>query len=208
MFAFVIVCAGQQAQGVVLHPCLPAQFVQALVDGLMQGEQVFDVVGGVFKLRVRQRAAHPVRTRLALGQRDAGDFGDQFLVAHAATDASQRRADLGVEQWPRQRAAGAFERDQILAGAVHDLEDGGVLQPRAQGVGHAGDQWVDQQDFIAHRHLYQRQLRPVGAFTDELGVQPDARGALQVACFQFGWVFDPVSHVYSIEGRVCPGRRE
>jgi len=206
--AFVVFDRRQQAPGVVLQPLAAAEFAQPRVDRVVQREQVLHVVCGVLELRVGQRPAHPVRTGLALGQDHAGDLRDQLLVAHATADAGQRGADLGIEQWPRQGATGALECHQVLAGAVHDLEDGVVLQPRTQGLGHAGYQRVDQQDLVAHRHLHQRQLRPVGAFADEFGVQADAVGALAKAFFKFGGVSDPVSHVQSINCRVCPGRRE
>src|SRR3546814_6383709 len=102
--------------------------------------------------------------------------------------------------------------DQVLAGAVHHLEHGGVGEQRPQGVGDALGEWIDQQDVVvavavAERYLHQGQLRPVGAFADEFGVQADAAGVLSDAEFQFRGVFDPVGHGVMVEWqwRSLPG---
>lgn len=104
---------GEQALGIVLQPLAAAQFLQACLDGVVDLEQVLHVVGGVLQLRLREWAAHPVRAGFALGQGDAGDCRDQFLVTHAAADAGQRRTDLGIEQRARQHAAGDLEGNQV-----------------------------------------------------------------------------------------------
>src|SRR3546814_1564937 len=54
-----------------------------------------------------------------------------------SSDLGQRRGGLGVERRLRRGAAGVHERDQVLAGAVHHLEHGGVGEQRPQGVGDA-----------------------------------------------------------------------
>ncbi len=204
----VIGDAGQQALAVVVQPLLAAQCLQLGINGVMQRKQVLDVVGGVLQLRLREWTAHPVRACFALGQRHAGDFRDQLLVAHAATNAGQRGADLCVEQRSRQHAAGPLEGNQVFAGAVHHLGDRFIGQPRRQCLGHAGNQRIDQQDVLPDRHLHQGQLRPEGAFTDEFGVQADAGRTLLEVRIQLGGGGDPGCHGSGPTTRVCSGRGE
>ncbi|MCW0425968.1 hypothetical protein NB713_003911 [Xanthomonas sacchari] len=207
-FAVVVLDGAEQAFAVLEQPVAALQGLQPRLQVVVQREQMAHIVGGIFELRRRQRAAQPVRAGLALGQVHAGDLQHQLLVAHAGAEPGQAGGDLGVEQRPRQGAAGALEGDQVFAGAVHDLEDVRVAQPRRQRLRHARDQWVDQQDFVAHGHLHQRQLRPVGPFADEFGIQADAGRSLRQPFAQLGGLLDPVRHVISVDCRVCSGRRE
>src|SRR5690606_9267716 len=107
----------------------------------------------------------------------AGHFGHQPLVARARGDAGDGRGHLGVEQRLGHDPAGALQRDQVLAGAVHHLGDRSVGQHAAQGPGHALGLHVEQEDGVAGGHLGEGQVRPPGAFADEFGIQPDAGGA-------------------------------
>ena len=176
---------------------LRAEFEQARVERVVQREQMADVVGGILELRWRERPAQPVGTGLALDQRNPQHVLHQPLVADAGGDAGQRRSGLGVEQRLRHHAACMAERDQVFAGAVHYLEHGRVDEQRPQRIDNAGGERIDEQDVIvvvAQRDLHQRQLRPIGAFADELGVQADAPRASGDAVVQFRGVGDPVGH--------------
>ena len=101
----------------------------------------------------------------------------------------------------RQRAAGVAERHQVLAGAMHHLQDYRIGQQRHQGIGHAGHEGIDQQDvaashvaLVAQGNLDQRQLRPVGALADEFGVQPDHGWGIGEARAQRVGGVDPFGH--------------
>ena len=199
----VIVCGlRQQARCVLVEPCATLQRVELRGKVAIQRIEMQHVVGGVFQLRGRQRAPQPVRAGLALGQGDAEALLHQALVAHAATDAGECGGDLGVEQRRRHDPAGALERNQVFAGAVHDLEHARIGEQWRQRGAHAGHQRVDQQDIhpsgsrVAHRQLHQRQLRPVGAFADEFGIDADAGGALSEAGLQVGGVGNPMVHEF------------
>jgi hypothetical protein len=87
-----------------------------------------------------------------------------------------------------------LERLQILARAVHELE------PRARERAHQGRrlaqcEWVDQQDVVARGELHQRQLRVIGLFPDELGIQCDQFGVESIKCGgEVGVRSNPASH--------------
>jgi hypothetical protein len=182
--AVVVAGVGDHARAVLVEPGAPAQGVESRRHRIVQREQVAHVVRGVVQLRRRQWPAHPVRAGLALVQGDAGHVLHQPLVAGTGADAGQGRGDLGIEQRRRHRVAGAAQRHQVFAGAVHDLLDRRVQQHPAQRLGDARCQRVDQQHLrfgavpVVDGQLHQCQLRPVGAFADEFGVQPDAGAGL------------------------------
>jgi len=158
--------------------------------------QVDHVVGGVLELRFRQGPAQPVRARLAFFQRDAGDLLDEFLVAEARAEPGHRRRDLGIEQGRWHDAAAAQQGLQVLAGAVHELGDRRILQQGPQGIRNAGRGGIHEQDFAGDRQLHQRQLRVVGPFANELGVERDQGmpgPGLQAGAKRLGGV-DPVAH--------------
>ena len=97
---------------------------------------------------------------------------------------------------------------QVLAGAVHDLQHRGVGQQRAQRFVDSRRQRVDQQDFVADGHLHQGQLRPVGAFADEFGIQTHPGGRVFQVRLQGGGVIDPDGHEISMECIGCPVGRQ
>src|SRR5690606_33884374 len=176
-------------------PFAPAKLAEAVADLVMQRKQVAHVVGGIAQLRWRQRPAQPVRAGLALRQHHAGDLFDQALIAHPGIEARQRGCGLGIAQGIGQGTALMREGDQVLAGAVHHLEDGRIAQQPRDRLVHSLRKRVDQQDpqGVADLQcdLYQGELRPVGAFADELGVQPDPGRAELKVRVQLGRVGDP-----------------
>ena len=87
------------------------------------------------------------------------------------------------------------ERDQILAGAVHDLEHAGITQQLGDRFGHAGDGRVDQKHFVTDGDLHQGQHRPPSAFADEFGIQTNALGrAVEVSAEVVGLVDPEMRH--------------
>lgn len=93
-----------------MKPGMPAQLGQLAVEQGMHRMQVAHVVGRVFALQIAERSPQPVRTRLALGQRDAGDLFHQLLVARGpAPRPISAAARTGVEQWRRQGGAATLQ---------------------------------------------------------------------------------------------------
>ena len=180
-----------------------------LGEAAIQRVQMHDVVRGVFQLRVAERAAQPVGALLAFLERHAEHVLHEALIPHARADAGKPRGDLRVEQGRRRHAARALERDDVFRCAVHHLEHAGIGEHRRERFAHAVLQRVGQEDLrraigIVERDLYERQLRPVGAFADELGVQAYAGGAVRQARREVGGVGDPVVHEASCEQGRAP----
>jgi hypothetical protein len=198
-FALVLRGVGEHPRAVFFQPCGALQRVEAFAQRAVQCVEMAHVVGGVVQLRCRQWPAQPVGAGFALVDRDPEEVLQHALIAQPGAHAAQRGGDLGIEQRLRQCAAEILQRDQVFAGAVHDLEDAGVGQQLRQRLGHARQQGVDQQDAVVRQRiaacdLHQRQLRPVSALADELGVHADAGRCGGDEGVQRCGVGDPVRH--------------
>ena len=118
------------------------------------------------------------RRGLAPGQRHPGHRLHQLLVTHPAADAGQRRRELGVEHRRRQHPAGMLERDQVpLALCITFNTAGSASSGRGHRTSRApADRPAGCPVPLPQRDLHQRELRPVGAFADEFGIQADGGG--------------------------------
>ncbi len=145
----------------------------------VQLQQVVHVVRRVGELRIGQRPPRPVGAGLSLVDRVPELAGDQFGIADLRRQAEQCSRHLRVEHRARHSAARVQQRLEVLAGRVQDLGSRPVGEHRVQRPEVEARQWIHQVAIGVARHLHQAQLRRVGALAHELGVEREARRALQ-----------------------------
>jgi hypothetical protein len=103
----------------------------------------------------------------------------QGRVADLVIEAEKRRADLGVEQWRLQRAAGIEEHLEVLARGVQHLGGSAGSEQLMERCQVGERQRIDQRQLAAGGDLHQAQARAIGALAHELGVEHQCRLAGQ-----------------------------
>jgi len=134
------------------------------------------VGGGVGNLGGGQRTHRPVAEPMRLVDAATGQAGDKRVIADLVAEPGHHRGDLGVEHRARDIAKAQHEDLDVLAGGVEHLGHFRVGKQGAEGGQvDAICLGVDHRDLVFAGDLHQAQLRPVGAFTHELGVDGDER---------------------------------
>ena len=160
-----------QSRAILGVPVAAPELPQLRRQSFVQRCEMGDVLFGIFELAGRERALQPVRTGFVLGDRDAEQHRDQFLVAEARAQSAQGGGDLGIEQVERDIAKQRRERFHVLARAVHHAGTPG--DQRAQVRAGVEGQRVDQPLIVRVRDLHQRKLGEKGVAAHELGVEPE-----------------------------------
>ena len=148
---------------------------------LVDVDQMRHVGQRIDELLFRQRAMPPVGEARRLVELRAGDLLHQLVVGDAVAEAADHGRDLRVEDRMRDQPAEMEDDLDVLPRGMEDLDDGLVGHQREERLQvDVGRQRIDQRGHAGRRHLDQAELRPEGGFADELGVDGDEFGFLQV----------------------------
>ena len=136
-----------------------------------------DVGQRVIELAVGQRAAAPIGEAQRFVDAGAGQLAGQGLVGHRIAEAAHHRRHLAIEQRRRHLARKMQEDFHILAGGMKDFQHLRIVhQLEERGQIHARRHGVDRPGFLGSGQLDQAQLRPVGFFPHEFGIDGNEFG--------------------------------
>ena len=111
---------------------------------------------------------------MSLGQLDPEQAPGELRIADLRGESRERGRDLRIKHGAHQ-PDGRQQNLEILPRGMHHLHDP-KRRERAGDRAELGDRdRVDAYGVVARRHLYQAQLRAIGALAEEFGVETDAR---------------------------------
>ena len=162
---------------------LPGEAVakpELVLEALTEGEEVFDVGGGVGELGAGKGSAHPVAPGLPLVEAEAEEGPDEDVIGGGIALADEAGGDLDVEDVGGEGAGGVPAEAGFLVAGVDDEGDGGVGGEAPEGREVGEGEGVDDRDVAGGGDLDQGEFGAVGAFADELRVDGEEAGVLDV----------------------------
>ena len=188
-------------------PFPAAEFAELLLEDFGEGEEIADVVEGVFFHARRERPASPVGALRGFAQRDAEKFLHQGGVADLF-ESEETRGDGGVENFGGVEGGMASEQAQIVIGAVDD--DGvrgerGVKGGKVEALG----QRVDEEEAVGRTDLHEADFFAVAVQAVGFGIDADDRVRVEAGgevreLFRRG---DQGSAMKACSGEGSPARR-
>ena len=138
--------------------------------------QMGDIRDGVGELWSAQRAPGPVREAVGLVKRVAGDALHELIVGDGIAVAQHHGGDLGIGDGMRNDACFMPADFDVLTRGMEYFEDIFIRHEREKGSEiEARGKRVDDHGLIRARHLRHAELRIVGRFAQEFGIDRHER---------------------------------